>query len=54
MFKGLSSTFKTLNLPGKKSAFQCKEWRAATLLILYPDLFEIIVQSAHGSAKNFF
>ena len=33
----------------KKIAFHCKEKRAASLFILFPGLFEITAQSAHGT-----
>ena len=39
---------------GKKTLFHRKKWWAAPLFILFPDLFEIIAQSAHGSGKPCF
>ena len=37
----------------KKTVFHCNEWWATSLLILILGLFEIIAQSAHGSAIHF-
>ena len=37
----------------KKTVLYCNEWWATSLLILILGLFEIIAQSAHGSAIHF-
>ena len=37
----------------KKTVFHCKEWWAASLFILFPGLFEIVAQSADGTAILF-
>ena len=37
----------------KKIVFHCKEWWAASLFILFPGLFEIVAQSADGTAILF-
>ena len=34
-----------------KTVFHCKELRAASLFRLFPGLFEIVAQSADGTAK---
>ena len=36
-----------------KTAFQCKERGAASLIMLFPGLFEIIAQSDQATAKRF-
>ena len=35
----------------KKTVFHCKEWWAASIFALFPCLFEIVTQSADGTAK---
>ena len=41
------------NLGKENCIFHCKELRAAFIFILFPGLFEIVAQSADGTAKLF-